>query len=249
LIEFVRLHPLLKTLSLRWLNRFTSNFTEELAGNCPRLKKLHLSECNQLTDDVVRPISLLEELESVSIVRPNPNFSDLAVHSILVGSMLRIREVELKYCEKIGDGALMALAECPKLTDVSLDGCPLITMQGLCPLITKKRLEFISLSHCFEIGDECIVDIVTQCQHMSRLHINSLPKLSKEGVDAILLHCPQLTELDISWCRWVDDDVLESFLKQFKKLKKITMWGCSRVTVIGITLCSKANVDIIGRSL
>jgi hypothetical protein len=103
------------------------------------------------------------------------------------------------------------------------------------------------------------------------LHIGGLPRLTLKALDCIITtKMNGITDLDISWCRyttkkkkkkkegkkkklrmiyrWVEDDFLEKLIAKQKHLQRLTMWGTSRVTDVGVGACLRAKWDVVGKT-
>jgi len=103
------------------------------------------------------------------------------------------------------------------------------------------------MGSCIEVGDEAVTLLVTNCKEIRVLLLPSLCKITTTSLEAIANNCKELTELDVSWCRFVDDDILDLFFMRLRNLTTITLWGCSRVTHIGVGLYRKFGKIVHGK--
>lgn len=251
LCDFAHTHPHLKTLEVAWINRFTQEFTRTLASECVELNHLQIANCEQVDDKVIEPVGNLTNLLSLHIENPSPNFSDQGVINALEGSMHCIRKVSLINCDKVTDAVLRLLAQCPELTDVCVDGCPLLTDAGLTDFATSpvlaKNIRRVSVSGCYELSDEGIVALARSCKDLTRLVMPSLPKITSDSLLALSETLAQIEELDVSWCRHVDDEMLDMFLERQKRMHTITLWGCSRVTDLCVRMYRRLGKKVVGK--
>ena len=56
---------------------------------------------------------------------------------------------------------------------------------------------------------------------MEKLDISYCPRISDEGLGAILKSSPGLVELNVSWCRKISDRTIDYIAENNKSLRKI----------------------------
>jgi len=84
---------------------------------------------------------------------------------------------------------------------------------------------------CTKIGDESLEALAKHCSQLQTLYAARCKKLTREGLFFIVCHCPNLTELKISYFDLEDEDVI--FLCYFcLGLKRINTVG-TKVTPAG----------------
>jgi len=247
LIQFVDTHPFLKKLELWWVNRFTARFTRRLVHGCPGLKQLHFILCPQVGDEIIEPLSQLQSLVSLQIEKAD-GLTNAGVHKMLQGSRQSIARLWINDCDNLTEDCARIIAECPNLVDTSLDSIERMTDAGVELALKKCKLTSLSLNRCRNIGDETVSNIARYSPYISVLHIGGLPRLSQDSLECLLDTFMKITDLDVSWCRWVDDDFLEKFIPKHVHVRRITLWGCSRVTDYGVGLCIKAGWDVVGKN-
>ncbi|KIO22723.1 hypothetical protein M407DRAFT_9788 [Tulasnella calospora MUT 4182] len=81
------------------------------------------------------------------------------------------------------------------------------------------------------------------------LNINSWKETPNETLMGMAQYLPQLVNLDMSWCREVDDYVIKSVLDGCPMLKSVKCHGCNRVTVNCPRKSSRASLAFGARSL
>ena len=54
-------------------------------------------------------------------------------------------------------------------------------------------------------------------------------------------------EIDFSWCRCVDDEIVEIIIEKCRALKKVILWGCSSVSDLGVAMLLKKGIEVIGK--
>jgi hypothetical protein len=60
-------------------------------------------------------------------------------------------------------------------------------------------------------------------------YYSRIPITITESLRILLLNCPQLSHLDLSWCEWVRLDHLKLITQNSKNLKSLNLIGCSHL--------------------
>jgi hypothetical protein len=77
------------------------------------------------------------------------------------GLMKGVRAVDLGYCERITDEALVLLSGIDTLTRLYLDGCWRITARGLTSLISLEELRVLDVSSCDGFDDVALRSVLS----------------------------------------------------------------------------------------
>jgi hypothetical protein len=73
--------------------------------------------------------------------------------------------------------------------------------------------------------------VATYCgKSLNKLSVEGLHNVTKKSLQEIPKYCGLLHDLNLSWCRDVDDELGQSLLGNCKFLRKLTLWGCHQVT-------------------
>jgi len=233
------------------VNKLTKKFTQKLVGCYTGLKTVLFAMFDQLTNDVIEPLSQLTTLQFVHIKLPSPNFSDEGAIKLLEGSFTNMRKAEFIECAQVSDITLRLLAQCPELVEISLEGTDMISDEGVLELtssdLIKRNLCKITLGGCKQLSNDSLMALVARCKNINTLNISSLPKITRDTLDAIATNSKAITTIDVSWCRYVDDNVLDMFIAQLPRMETITMWGCSKVTDVGVRIYRRNGRVVIGK--
>jgi len=249
LVELVENHPGLETIYLRWIYRFTGNFIEKLATSCSSLSSLSLSNCTQLNDEKIQPLIFLAKLQTFLLER-SENVTDKSIAGILQSNSSTLKNISLIQCKSIEEqGLVKSLSLCTLVENLVIDGIASMTDDGVCHIVQSfPKLQNFSLSNTEKIQDTSISFLAKVCgPKLKTLTLGKLPQMTKESLLDLTKYCHNLTRIDLSWCRDVDDEIAESFVKNCKLLSRITLWGCHRVTDVMVGLMLKKSIEVIGK--
>ena len=93
-------------------------------------------------------------------------------------------------------------------------------------------LQSLNLSACTFMEDQLIKETgeyVSSLNFDIPHYYSRIPITSIESVRILLLNCPQLSHLDLSWCEWVRLDHLKLITEHSKNLKSLNLIGCSHL--------------------
>ncbi|KAF9432345.1 hypothetical protein BGZ76_010936 [Entomortierella beljakovae] len=231
--------------------RFSLNALKALCKNCPNLTHLRLGDCGMMNDDWIEVIADFSKLRSLRI--RNPEQDRVGTETVVkliqaVGSGLE--ELELKGCTSLEDAVLIdaVLQCCPRLERLNISGCERFTAEAVEKLFQgwtiNRGLNYINLENCIDVNDNGLMAITSHsAESLETLNIKGLEELTKESL-VTLSKCENLTTLDASWCRAMDDEVMKLLVDNVPKLSKVSVWGDHRLTECCPT---KAGLKIIGR--
>ncbi|PLW37961.1 hypothetical protein PCASD_10040 [Puccinia coronata f. sp. avenae] len=143
----------LERLTLSGCNSITDDSIIKILKNSQDLVALDLSDCKLITDECIHAVGQYSKFLQGLNLSGCKAMTDAGLQSLKHCKALR--RLKLKYCEKITDAALIAVAvACPLLLEVDLVGCRLITNASLWMLWKhSSHLRELSLSGCTEISD------------------------------------------------------------------------------------------------
>jgi hypothetical protein len=181
-----------------------------LAEQCPQLKMLDISRCEELSDASV--------LACVKHCR-------------------RIADVSFRWCKLMTDSVVVALATgCPHLTSICFDRCGLTddALLGLalhssaCPLLTRVKfsendgvtnvgicalaksygqLATVDFSFC-DVSNEAVLALASGCPRLSRVDLAGCEALTNEAVIALVERCTELVHISFRDCDGITSDAL-----------------------------------------
>ncbi|KAG0092168.1 hypothetical protein BGZ92_010587 [Podila epicladia] len=219
--------------------RFTLKAVTAVCHYCPQLSRLELGKCTLMDDEWLTPISNLTGLTSLSLSYPKDAGKGLTTEPMVklllaVGSGLE--SLDLEGCVALEDAVLTEAIRpsCVRLERLNISGCEEFTTEGVAALFTdwkaNRGLSVLNLQKCIMLGDDALnAAIAHSHETLDELNINSLEELTKDALVS-LSRCENLTKLDVSWVRAMDDEVLERFVQSNLKLEQVVVWGDHRIT-------------------
>eukprot|EP01112_Ceratiomyxa_fruticulosa_P011248 TRINITY_DN3039_c0_g2_i8.p1 TRINITY_DN3039_c0_g2~~TRINITY_DN3039_c0_g2_i8.p1 ORF type:complete len:860 (-),score=258.92 TRINITY_DN3039_c0_g2_i8:366-2945(-) len=256
--KFIETHKQIKRFSLFWSYRLTKKFTECLVENCKNtLRTLILGTMTQINDAMIYPLQGLSVLTHLHLEGLN-EVTDKSMVRLLESDIQKtLQDIKIIGLTQVGGLEFsQAVSNCVSLTSFTLEGSELMIDDFLLDILKNRggELRLLSLSNNKLLTDVSLSQIWGQCPRLVSLALADLPYLTIESIKPILLFNPSkpsfIESLDISWCRAIDNDVLELFLKHLTKLKKMVLWGGSKIPDFKISLvCKKFGLYIIGRDI
>jgi len=244
LCEIVTSHPKLEHLNLMWSSKFTKSFVEDLTTTCHSLKTLQFSHCTQLTDEMINQLSDLGNLRTF-VIENSPHITELPILS----SANTLEKVEVIQCPLISaENIISSISKCKQIRHLVLDLLP-ITDLSLCEILENlDNLHSLSLNNIDQISDESILYIASTCgPRLTSLSLVAIVGMTGKGLSELANWCKSLTEVNFSWCRNVNDDSVQMLTESCKKLKKLTLWGCNKVTDIVVAQLLKNGIEVHGK--
>ncbi|KAG0340880.1 hypothetical protein BG004_006237 [Podila humilis] len=242
-----------RRFSLEHSYRFSLQAVTSLCQSCPQLTRLDLGKCTQMDDEWLTPLASLTGLTHLGLSYPKDAGKGLTSEPMVklllaVGSGLL--SLDLEGCLALEDIVLTEAIRpsCVRLERLNLAGCEEFTDEGMAALFTdwkhNRGLNYLNLGKCVSLGDEALKAVVNHSYDMLEdLSINSLEELTKESLGE-LARCEILVNLDASWVRALDDDVMETLVQSNLKLAQVTVWGAHRLTECCPT---RKGMRVIGR--
>ncbi|KAG0325287.1 hypothetical protein BG000_001866 [Podila horticola] len=233
--------------------RFTLKTVTTLCQSCPQLSRLELGKCTLMDDGWLAPIANLTGLTSLGLSYPKDAGKGLTTDPMVklllaVGSGLE--SLDLEGCVALEDAVLTEAIRpsCVRLERLNIAGCEEFTTEGVTALFTdwnvNRGLSVLNLQKCIMLGDDALnAAIAHSHETLDELNVNSLEELTKDGLVS-LSRCENLTKLDVSWVRAMDDEVLERFVQSNLKLEQVVVWGDHRITECCPT---RRGLRVVGR--
>ncbi|XP_033227477.1 F-box/LRR-repeat protein 14 [Belonocnema kinseyi] len=204
----------LKKLDLRSCWHISDNGIAHLAGlnkdssygNLPLLEHLGLQDCQKLSDESLRYVSVgLTTLKSINL-----SFSCFT------------------------DSGMKYLAKMPSLQELDLRSCDNISEIGMAYLAEGgSRISSLDVSFCDKIGDQALVHISQGLFNLKFLSLSAC-QVSDEGICKIAKSLQDLETLNIGQCSKLTDKGLHTIADSMKHLKCIDLYGCTRITTNGL---------------
>jgi DNA repair protein RAD7 len=230
--------------------RFSFKALKALCDNCPNLTHLRFIDLILMNDDWMEPISNLTKLKSLRLRNPEAEVTTDAVVKLIQAVGSGLEELELKGFVALEDAVLTEaiLPSCVRLEKLNIAGCEEFTTEAVELLFQgwklNQGLTYLSLENCVMLKDEALMAITAHSGRvLEELSIKGMDEVTKEGL-MTMTRCENLRSLDASWCRAMDDEVMELLLGAAPKLEKVVVWGDHRLT----ECCpSRVGLKVLGR--
>ena len=257
----------LKSLSLYGCDLITTAGHAAVAQNCPnlgqfdvestiaslsalerlgQLKQIRLSGKQVLsTATVLELVTALPQVDSISICRNN--LLESAAVQLLAKSW-KLQSIEISSCGQLEDPALIALAKFSgSLEHIDIGKCFFTKPALLTFFKNAKKLKRLGLLRTYQLDDECLTAIGSNCPELNSLNLAGCPKISASAVGRLVKLLPQLQSLISSVC--LDEDLLMS-LAGCRMLHTLELEDCSDVTnqVLCQTVVSLSHLRRLGLS-
>lgn len=235
-MAFFESHPQLAGFLITQSPRFDLACMESLARNCKGLVELRLAECGKMGDEFLPYIGTFKHLRTLDLSSPAASLSVDAVVELLskVGAVLT--HLNLSNVQHLDDVFIREglLAHVRSLSSLTLGELPEITDDAVAEFFentTNPPMKLISFHRCPLLADNALIQLVAHsADAITDLNINGWKNTSEEALKEIgkLKH---LKELDIAWCRLVDDFVIKDIVDNCDKINSVSCFGCNRLTV------------------
>lgn len=211
----------LKNLNLRSCPHISDTGIGHLCGLDP--------ECNKLES---QPAPGNFELECLGL-QDCQKLTDKALKHICSG-MAHIKSINLSFCGNITDLGLKFLAKMTSLKDLNVRSCDNVTDRGLGYLSEGgSRLEALDVSFCENIGDQGLQFLAHGMYSLHSLSLSAC-NISDDGLITIVGALPDIITLNIGQCGKITDRSLTEIGRNLKSLKSIDLYGCTRISTIGL---------------
>eukprot|EP01127_Copromyxa_protea_P019967 TRINITY_DN6588_c0_g1_i1.p1 TRINITY_DN6588_c0_g1~~TRINITY_DN6588_c0_g1_i1.p1 ORF type:complete len:1889 (+),score=263.28 TRINITY_DN6588_c0_g1_i1:30-5669(+) len=282
--------PNIRQLVLNSCQDVTDEAIFSVAKHCPYLEEIDLSNCNKITDQGI--IALAAACPNlVKCILSNCNLiTDLTMES-LSRCCPKLEHINVSCCSLLTDKSLESIAEnCPKLKHLWLEECA-VTEAGLTHLKNCINLKCLKLGYIKDLTDSVLEKIAQGCPKIKELDLSycgnitseclgnvlkqwfCLEQLNLRGFQGDLSHIQHtnLEQLNLSWCKMVDDSVIgviaegcpnlvgldlawnpkitgnsvHKLASRCKSLRSLNLRGCTRVSMLTIQYLSGASSMVI----
>jgi F-box/leucine-rich repeat protein 7 len=175
---------------------------------CPRLKRLCLSYCKNISDRTMYHIAAYcsERLESLDLRRCT-SITDKGFACWSSKQFPNLRHLSLADCAFLSDSAILSLAACAKgLVYLNLSFCSSLTDVSVGILAEECcDMQDLDLSYCVSaVSDSSLNQVAANLGKLEILSIRGCVRVTRVGIDMIKMGCSRLMTLDISQCRNVE---------------------------------------------
>lgn len=191
----------LEFLGLQDCQRLSDESLKHISEGLPSLRSINLSFCVSITDSGLKYLSKMPLLEELNL-RACDNVSDigmsyLAADSSPNGSTTTIRALDVSFCDKIGDQALMAISHgLFQLRSLSLSACS-ITDEGLDRVAkTLQELQTLNIGQCARVTDTGLKSLAEHSVNLKAIDLYGCTKITAQGLNKIM-SLPKLATLNL----------------------------------------------------
>ncbi len=206
-------------------------------GEINKLESLSLNGCSGwVTDDVIKSLVIGGQLISVSLFRCC-RLTDRAVYYIMKNCGRSLKHLSLAGCSLIGDQSLEYISRFSTSGIESLDltRCPLVTDLGinhLCGSVSsQKSMRSLRLYANSELG-ESSHQAISELSQIEVLDLCGHAKLTDESLLNILNSCPNIRELNLSWCTLLGDQTVNNIVstRSLRAIRSLSLFGIKNIT-------------------
>ncbi|VYS69997.1 unnamed protein product [Arabidopsis thaliana] len=205
-----------------------------LAEDCSDLQELELHKCS---DNLLRGIAACENLRGLRLVGSvnglySSSVSDIGL-TILAQGCKRLVKLELSGCEGSFDG-IKAIGQCCEVLE-ELSICDHRMDDGwIAALLYFESLKTLLISSCRKIDSSPGPGkLLGSCPALESLQLSRCCLNDKEGMRALFKVCDGVTKVNIQDCWGLDDDSF-SLAKAFRRVRFLSLEGCSILTTSGL---------------
>ena len=163
---------------------------------------------SKLLNRETRPLCLC--VETIKI-RHSSRLTDKSLE-LIGNSCAELKHLSLRHCVSLKGACLSRLIErCENLEYIDVTGCYNIT-NLVSPATAETRLvdnyiylQFIDLSYCSSVNDQCVQAICKSCVFVRNLYLRNCKLITDLSVLYIAKYCGSLRELSLSQCVKITD--------------------------------------------
>ncbi|KAI8852689.1 hypothetical protein BC829DRAFT_384307 [Chytridium lagenaria] len=233
--------------------KLSTSAIETLAKECQNLKSLNLTLCESINDEGVTGLGALKKLEAF-VLDDLGDVKDESIIEVLKGVGAGLKVLGLNGFLNMEDKVLIEgiAPNCTNLEKLMLRANESLSDEGMIQFMnvfqSRPGLRHLDIGRIVNLKDGSLTSIIS-------LHGSTLEHLDINGLDYFTeysLKCafdgglPRLREVDVSWVRSVDEDLLEMLMKKTPFLSKVRVYGCYRLTQF--VLC-KEHLNAAGETI
>lgn len=196
-----------------------------IAGHCPQLKALDITDCEALADDGVSAIcKACHQLESLRLAGSGVTDVSLKVAS---EHCPKLTEIDVSNCYDVTDEGLDYLLElCPDLSKIACEWCDCVSGDAI--LKACKKHLFLTELRCAGLAlDTTMIKSIAEATACVSLTSISLPADTNDAcIVALARNCANLQNLEVS-DSYVTDVGVVVLSERCTELKSLKLDGCT----------------------
>ncbi|CAH1247001.1 FBXL13 [Branchiostoma lanceolatum] len=245
-------------LDLSGCTQLTSVGFHHVSVGCPTVQSLVLNDLPMLSDDHI--LEMTDRCQSIRALclLGSPNLSDTAFKAL--AQHRRLQKLRVEGNSRITDGVVKTLvklchqmnhvylADCPRLTDISLKNlamlknisvlnvadCIRLSDSGVRQVVegpSGARIREMNLTNCVRVSDVSLLRIAQKCQNLTFLSVCYCEHITDAGIE-LLGNMPNLTSVDLSGTHIGDTGL--AALGSSGRVRDVTASECEGVTDLGL---------------
>ncbi|RDD47381.1 F-box/LRR-repeat protein 7 [Trichoplax sp. H2] len=202
-----------------------------------KLRSINLSHCTRLTDESLYLLGNgYSYLEIVNL--DGIEFNQSAVIYFIALCKDRIKSICIDGAN-LSDFALEFISHCKLLHKLDISFCDQMTSAALYHLRALKDLRSLRLKKGHNFTNDALNDLFNyviltrnihwSC-HITLLDLTECSQLDNNGLHSIAANCPQLKELNLSWCWNISDTGVDYILRMCRLLVSVILIGLHQIT-------------------
>ena len=238
--SFFKAHPNLNAFRITQNPRFDTECVKDLVKNSPGLTELRLREVGKMCDDFLKVLqSSGLALTHLDLAYPgNPeHVGETAIVGLVKKLGPTLKHLDLSGMTSITDEFFTRCMKsyAPNLESLAIADLEAITDEGIGKFFMEWKgnsgLTSVDLSRNHNLSSLALDGVLQHSgPHLKSLNINGWKSTSNESLTAIGELATGLANINVGWCREVDDFVLAKIQDECKGLKDLSCWGCNKVT-------------------
>jgi len=213
-----------------------------IGKHCPEIHYVTLTRNTTITDNGLT--SMLKHCNNITELNISQctNITDHSINQI-AQSCQKIRELRMVGLNNVT--SLKQISEnCPELVHLDISECHKISSDLGTLAKGCSKLSYFKLRRCFGFQDASLFSAEGDLHPMTRLTVLdwSHGNIEFNAIYSISRACKNLTSLDISNCKSLNDSAIERIATSLVNLKKLKLDGISSITDDGIKALSDGPV-------
>ncbi|KAJ3056396.1 hypothetical protein HK097_007125 [Rhizophlyctis rosea] len=164
--------------------------------------------------------------------------------SLFASSCPNLINVDLSYCRRVSDASIIRLVQSlPFLRSLSLCGTDITdaTLNALLSARCTPNITHIDLSYCTALTEIPLQALVRALRSLQHINLSGLWRISEPFIRDLSVNCPRLKSLVVSDCRTVSQDLFASLRKYAKNLERLDISFCKGLNVEEMERYIKGN--------
>lgn len=237
----------IKRLNLSFMTSLVNDSLLDLFVGCPRLERLTLVNCSQLSHaPVTRVLQLCDRLQSIDMTGVQDIRDD--IFYALAHNCPRLQGLYAPGCGNISEDAVISLLQwCPMLKRIKFNNSDNISDASIAAMYKNcKSLVEIDLHNCPNVTDTYLKRIFLELTQLREFRISNAAGITDGLFDLFPLehHLDKLRIIDVTDCNAISDRFVENLVRCAPRLRNVVLSKCMQISDASLRHLAK-----LGRSL